>query len=157
MKKIFVILLILVAVPLYVWDTQLLLRGFLDKKKYAARTANVPVAMGNTLQQGFSVHFIVKGKSPLLPYKEVPRPVNKKAEAAKKTGPVPSAPVSPPPITINGIMWNESNPVAMISLSDGSSTVVKNGQTISGGIVIKAIEKDQVEVEYKGALFKLKK
>jgi hypothetical protein len=54
-------------------------------------------------------------------------------------------------------MWNASNPVAIINLPDGSSTVAKKGQVLAGGITVTAIEKNQVEVEYNGKSFWLKK
>lgn len=159
MKRILVILLIFIAIPLWVWNTNLVLKGAFAHTKHSKSKAKVALT-GMISNRDVAVHtrFEAKGRSPFTPYKEDPKP-KFPANAFKKnfSQPVVGIPAVSPPITINGIMWNETNPVAMIQLSDGSSTVVKNGQTLAGGIVIKAIEKDQVQVEYKGALYRLKK
>jgi hypothetical protein len=157
MKKLLAIVLVVIAVPLYIWDVSLLLEGVFRTGKHRAGT----VATGTTLKAvpGLEtvLHFTQKGRSPFVPYKEIPKPAVK-VNDTKKIQPAPSVVnAAPPPVSINGIMWNENNPVAIINLPDGSSTVAKKGQVLTGGIVIKNIEKNQVEVEYNGKRFWLKK
>ena len=159
MKKILVIILILIAIPLWVWNTNLVLTGALGHKKHsksAVKTALTGInSSGNA---AISAHFEPKGRSPFTPYKEAPKPKTSMNTQKKNAGqPVTRAPVAPPPISINSIMWNETNPVAIINLQDGSSTIAKKGQTLAGGIMVKTIEKNQVEIEFNGTSFWIKK
>jgi type II secretory pathway component PulC len=154
MRKVLIIILVLIAIPLYVWDFYLLAAG---QFKHGKKAEKVSVISRDTRQSAVftgDVHFVEKGRSPFTPLKEAPRPLAIKTD---KRPAQPAAPANPPPISINGIMWNESNPVAIINLSDGSSTVAKKGQVLAGGIVVKNIEKNQVEVEFNGKRFWLKK
>jgi type II secretory pathway component PulC len=155
MRKLLIILLVLAAIPLYVWDFYLLAAAHLKHNK---RSERVAVVLRDTKRSGLlpgEVHFVEKGRSPFVPNKEQPKPVG--AKGKNKAPAKPAAPVTPPPISINGIMWNASNPVAIINLPDGSSTVAKKGQILAGGIVVKTIEKNQVQVEFNGKSFWLKK
>jgi hypothetical protein len=159
MKRLLVIILILIAIPLWVWNTNLLLTGALGHKKHLKNAAKA--VMTGTHPGGnaaMSAHFEPKGRSPFTPYKEATKP-KASANTLKKNVSLPSArvPSNPPPISINSIMWNESNPVAIINLQDGSSTIAKKGQTLAGGIVVKAIEKNQIQVEFNGNTFVIKK
>ena len=154
MRRVIIIILVLTAIPLYVWDFYLFTAGHFKNGKrekvqvHSHDTRQAAIWVGN-------VHFVEKGRSPFTPNKELPKPLALKTDKKK---PVQStAPANPPPISINGIMWNESNPVAIINLPDGSSTVAKKGQVLAGGIVVKNIEKNQVEVEFNGKSFWLKK
>jgi type II secretory pathway component PulC len=155
MRKLLIILLVLAAIPLYVWDFYLLAAAHFKHGKHPERVA---VILRDTKRSGLlpgEVHFVEKGRSPFIPNKEQPKQLG--AKSKNKASAKPTAPVTPPPISINGIMWNASNPVAIINLPDGSSTVAKKDQVLAGGIVIKTIEKNQVEVEYNGKSFWLKK
>jgi type IV pilus biogenesis protein PilP len=158
MKRLLIILLILIAVPLWVWDTHLVLTAaFADKNKKHASDKSAKIAPTFAMSLG-EVHFVEKGRNPFTAYKETPKPKSPSPDSKKKVAQATqAAPATPPPITINGIMWNESNPIAMLNLADGSSTVARKGQTLSGGITVKTIEKNQVEVEFNGKSFWLKK
>jgi len=154
MRKIIIVILVLGAIPLYVWDFYLLTAGYFKQGRHPEKAL---VVSSVTRQSGLlpgDIHFVEKGRSPFIPSKEQPKPL---VANSKKKPAQPTAPVNPPPISINGIMWNASNPVAIINLPDGSSTVAKKGQVLAGGITVTAIEKNQVEVEYNGKSFWLKK
>ena len=154
MRRVIIIILILTAIPLYVWDFYLFTAGhFKHGKREKVQVVSNDVRQ-STILVG-DVHFVEKGRSPFTPNKELSKPLALKTD--KKKPVQPTTPVTPPPISINGIMWNENNPVAIINLSDGSSTVAKKGQVLAGGIVVKNIEKNQVEVEFNGKSFWLKK
>jgi hypothetical protein len=155
MRKVIIVILVLAAIPLYVWDVYLLAAAHLKHGKHPDRVA---VVLRDTKRSGLlpgEVHFVEKGRSPFIPNKEQPKSVS--AKSKNKASAKPTAPVTPPLISINGIMWNASNPVAIINLADGSSTVAKKDQVLAGGIVVKTIEKNQVEVEFNGNRFWLKK
>ena len=155
MRKVIIVILVLAAIPLYVWDFYLLAAANLKHGKHQEKAS---VVLHDARRSGFlpgEVHFVEKGRSPFIPNKEQPKPVGAKAKS--KTAAKPAIAVKLPPISINGIMWNASNPVAIINLADGSSTVAKKDQVLAGGIVVKTIEKNQVEVEFNGNRFWLKK
>jgi hypothetical protein len=153
MKKTFIILLIVVALPLYIWDTNLFLSNYFGKRKQSQQIIDAKIDL---LPHFAKATFVQKGRSPFVPYKELPKPAIKTQVIAKKTSSA-QAIVNPPPISINGIMWNPSNPVAIINFNDGSSIVAKKGQMLKGNILVKNIDKNQVEVEYTGKSFLIKK
>ena len=153
MKKTFIIFLIVIALSLYIWDTNLFLSGYFGKKKQSQQVIDAKIDL---LPHFTRATFIQKGRSPFVPYKESPKPAMKTPASNKKTSPA-QAIVNPPPISINGIMWNSSNPVAIINFTDGSSIVAKKGQMLKGNILVKNIDKNQVEVEYSGKSFLIKK
>lgn len=154
MKKALVVLLVFLAIGIYVWDTHLFIDRYLGKNHLNSKSIMHQNAKDD-LPHFSDVHFVEKGRSPFTAFKQIPKPLAKSVTAIKK--PANSAPSAPPPVTVSGIMWNLSNPVAIINFADGSSTVAKTGQTLKGGIIIKNIQKNQVEVEYSGKSFILKK
>lgn len=155
MKKILVLLLVCLAIPLYVWDTRLLLLGYFSKKHHSV--AIVKASLNNTNIGNTDIHFIPKGRSPFLAFKEQPRAIVKTNPNKQKTEQAKPVTANLPAISINGIMWNESNPVVIINMTDGSSVLAKVGQVLPGGITVKAIQKNQVQVEFSGNSFWLKK
>jgi hypothetical protein len=154
MKKKTVLFLIALAIPLYIWDSHVLLSGYFGSKKHDFRQA---AAMPAAQAFAFSVpaiHFQSKGRSPFVAYKEKPKPAGAPEGSGKKNAaPKPAAPAVPPPkITITGIMWHPTSPIAMVTLPDGSSTTVKAGQTV-GSFKFKTIEKTRVLVIAEGGEF----
>jgi len=146
MKKALLILLILSAVCLYSWDGFLVFRILAGKSSPAAATPPVQVAALMPMHLMRVAHFVEQGKSPFLPYKEMPKP---RIAASVPAGPAATKAAEPlPAISLNGIMWSETNPVAIINLPDGSSTVAKPGQMLLGTILVKKINKGQVTVVF---------
>jgi hypothetical protein len=101
------------------------------------------------------VHFEKKGRSPFLPYpvSDIPRQVD--VLKVKKTN-TPKEPVKAPSVTVNGIMWNPQNPVAMLGMPDGTSAVAKVGQVIAG-ITIKKIEKTFVIIIFEKKEYRIER
>lgn len=159
MKRILTIILVIVAIPLWIWNSYVVISAFLKSPKDKTVLVAPLVVQKNTVSSVISSSFNLKGKSPFIAYKELPKPavtaIPPKKNAANTL--VTTAPIKPPDVSVNGIMWNVNNPLAMLKLPDGSSTVVKQGQELSGGIVVKTIEKNQVEIVVNGQSFWLKK
>jgi len=98
------------------------------------------------------VRFEKKGRSPFLAHAAPPKrakPVRRRRKPAPKVV-KPAKETTMPTVTITGIMWNPSNPVAMVRLSDGSSAVAKAGMTLSGDIMVKKVEKQGIRVVWEG-------
>ncbi len=159
MRKIITLLLILIAIPLYIWDVWLIIGG-VSGKTYKKKT----VEISSQANPGLSfaslqvVRYVKKGKSPFLPYKKKPKPVvRKKKPEKKRVVKKEKSEVKPPRIKITGIMWNPTNPIAMVTLPNGTSTVAKQGQTIAGSIEVKKIEKNRMQIVYKGNVFWIRK
>ena len=158
MKRILIIILVIVAIPLWIWNSYVVISAFLKGPKDKTVIVAPLVVQKNTAGFAISSSFAVKGKSPFVAYKELPKPANATIQPKKNAiAPVTTTPIKPPDVSVNGIMWNANNPLAMLKLPDGSSTVVKQGQELSGGIVVKTIEKNQVEIVVNGQSFWLKK
>lgn len=145
MKNKAVVLLILIAIPLYLWDSHLLLTGLFNIKKPALSAKSTIVHSVSSPVVVPAVRFVEKGRSPFIPYKEnvvsVKNEVKKKKDLSRQTS------TNPPKVTVTGIMWNPANPIAMLTLPDGPSNAVKSGQTI-GNIIVKTVEKNRVLIVY---------
>lgn len=157
-RKLIIIILIIVAIPLYIYNTFLIIRGIRGEKpvveKPLTKVTKKPDLSKQLVQ---SPRFIEKGKNPFLAYKEKPKaPRKKKKKKVVRIVKTPSK-VKPPRITISGIMWNPANPLVMLILADGTSTVVKRGQKVGDGIEVKTIEKNRVQITYQGHSFWLRK
>lgn len=90
------------------------------------------------------VTFECKGRDPFTLYIDKPAPVS-----VKKQVPIQKKEqkeVAPPTITLTGILWNPDNPLATIKLADGTKCVVKTGQTVSGNITVRRIDKKSIVV-----------
>ncbi len=159
MKKVLIILLIIIAVPVYIWDVWLIVDGMYGRSPERSTVT----ATGESVTADISfanlriVHFNKKGKSPFIAYKVKPKPVVRKAPVKRKIVKKPKTEAKPPRITITGIMWNPANPIAMVTLPNGTSTVAKQGQTIAGSIEVKKIEKNRMQIVYKGNVFWIRK
>jgi hypothetical protein len=155
MKKVIIVMLLIVVVPIYVWDAYQLVSAWKGHPNRPARTGqSLPQAAANAFIPAVEVRFIEQGKSPFVAYAEQEKPrivVDKKVSV--QTLPAVKAAAVAPKIVITGIMWNPQTPLAMLTLPDGSSTVAKAGQTLAGGIMIKTIEKNRIQVVYEKASF----
>ncbi|MBD3422071.1 MAG: hypothetical protein GF398_18315 [Chitinivibrionales bacterium] len=159
MKKSLAVILIICAIPIYIWDAFLIFR--------TASTNQTQLPPDSTSRQSFTIDmalasaeivtFDIKGKDPFSPHKAKPRPRPKPKPEKKSAKPrITKKPTKQPDITISGIMWNAANPVAILVLPNGGSTMVKAGQTVAGGILVKKIEQKSVVVEVEGTEFVLR-
>jgi hypothetical protein len=154
MKRKALWLLIIVAIPLYLWDSYTLFSGLFGSKKPASKHAPILLVSDDLALSTATAHFETKGRSPFLAYKEKPKPIDSLLVRTKKqSASKPAAPTAPlPKIIISGIMWHPTSPIAMVTLPDGSSSTVKTGQTI-GIFKFKTIEKNRVLVIVDGSEF----
>jgi len=154
MKKTVTIILILIAIPLYVWDGYLIYRVWAPTSTVHLRelTDDQKNIDYLTVHAARSVSFTEQGRSPFLAYKPRPKP---KVVPRKKVQPKPKVvkKVLPPRIVITGIMWNPTSPMAMVTLPDGSSTVARAGMRLNGEIEVKTIERTRMEIMYKKKTF----
>ena len=153
MKRKALWILIIVAIPLYLWDSYALFSGIFGSKK-PSKHAPIVLTPQDAALSIATVHFETKGRSPFLAFKEKPKPRDSLLVRSKKqSAPKPAAPTAPlPKIVISGIMWHPTSPIAMVTLPDGSSSTVKTGQTI-GIFKFKTIEKNRVLVVVDGSEF----
>lgn len=98
------------------------------------------------------VSFKKGNRDPFSPYKK--EPVKTVVVTQKKpVKDIPKKePPKPPSITITGIMWNPSNPIAMVKMPDGASTVAKPGVVV-GNITFRKIEQNRILVTNEGKDF----
>lgn len=156
MRKLLLIILFLIAVPLYTWNIYMIL-GIGSAQKNKTSTIAAPVSAPIPLLQSVrSVAFVEEGKSPFVAIALEPR--QKSVTLAAPKAPVEVAePQSfspqPPSLIITGIMWNSSNPLAMITLPSGQSVVAKAGETLGDAIMVKTIEKHRILVVSSGREF----
>lgn len=143
MRKAIIIILVLGAAGIYTWDVLLLVKSSGDRAETAAiNRKREAISIDRLLAQAEPVRFVEKGRDPFSPRQKAVAAVQTvKGSAAGKTE--EKAPV----VTITGIMWNASSPLAMITLPDGSSTVAKEGQSF-GDITVKKIERTRVQIVY---------
>lgn len=153
-KKLFIVL-VICAVGIYLWNAVQLFNGLSPaaSKQSDTNLPQTPAAKAEFVPIP-EVLFEKKGKNPFSFYKEKPKPPK---PVIKKPVVVPKQEVHPPRITITGIMWNPSNPVAMLRMPDGSNAIANVGKNLMGSIQIQAIEKDKIQVLYKGKSFWIKK
>ena len=156
-KKILVILLV-VAIPVYLWDAWIVFGHRMNTQPEPAGASHSGVAEELTLKARIAV-FTPRGKSPLSPVYVAAEPV-KKVVVVPKSSPVvevkPVEVLAAPTISISGIMWNPSNPVAMVTLPDGSSGIAKAGSVL-GDITVVGVDKDQIRIVYKSKSFVIKR
>jgi hypothetical protein len=154
-RKILLVVLILIAVPVYVYDSYLVWRFVVDRRADHATGNEAEAVSVEALSNYPSAKYEKKGRSPFLAYAQKPKPKPKPTPRRKpvRRAAKPKKTVTAPNITITGIMWNESNPMAMLTLPGGSSTAARAGQTLSGGITVVKIERNRIQVEYEGNRF----
>jgi glucose/arabinose dehydrogenase len=152
MRRVLLIILIIAAIPIYSWDIYLIVNRF-----FTGNPRNASLQLEHTklnyLVAVRKVKFIDSQRNPFLPENTNPQKSSVSNVTQQKTKKASDAqPVQPPSISITGIMWNASNPVAMVKLPDGTSMTVKEKQK-EGDIEIKKIEKDRISVLYKNKQF----
>jgi hypothetical protein len=153
MKNKFVILLIFIAIPLYLWDSHLFIKGFFYGKENTGSQGMKDIGrMPETSVFEVPARFSEKGRSPFIAHKENPSYVTKDNVKNRKKENLQHAPVDLPKITITGIMWNPDNPIAMLTMPDGTSAALKNNQSI-GNITVKKIEKNRVLIVFENKDF----
>ncbi|NLD93270.1 MAG: hypothetical protein GX639_11455 [Fibrobacter sp.] len=147
MRKTIIILLVLIAIPLYSYNVYVLIKGSLkgtqETSTMQINGKKATVSIENLRNIVEPVIFVKKGRSPFVEFTVTEKTTVETRQVQIKK-PV-KAVAEMPKITINGIMWNPQNPLAMLGLPDGSSTVVKAGQKI-GEFTVKKIEKTRVVV-----------
>ncbi len=146
-------LLIIIAVALYSYIAFLIAGGsFSTPVKPVNSDKNRNLSIDKLVLNTIPVNFKNSKRDPFLPFKK--EPVKVAPVKVKKTVKnVPKKePPKPPSITITGIMWNPSSPIAMVKMPDGASTVAKSG-TVIGDITFKKIEKSRILVSNEGKDF----
>jgi hypothetical protein len=156
MKKILLILLIIIALPLYTYNALLLCKVKLPGQKNNRH--DVLVKSRHTFELllvgAAPAKFEIKGRDPFTLYKERPKPPVKTEALAH---PTVKNEITPPPVTISGILWNPSNPVAMVKLSGGSTKLVKAGQELDKNMHVKNVGKRNITVVCGGKEFVIEK
>jgi len=153
MRKKLLIALVVVAAGIWLWNMRLLFVGLGPSAVgEGGMTRRKATQSQGALRVPRTVAFEERGKSPFVAYAQAPKPkrVTPKPRIAKAK---PEKNVTLPSITITGIMWNDANPLAMVQLPGGASTVAKAGQVLEGGIAVRSIEKTRVEFEVEGRRF----
>lgn len=158
MKKYLTIILIIIAIPIYVYDIYHIVGARMGNgagEENAGGVSSPSDDLFALVMQGTGqVSFVEKGKSPFEIYKTIPKPVRKAPARRPKPKPKPVKVEKPlPRVTINGIMWSESNPVAILVLPDGSSVVANAGKELSGGLLVKKVEQTRVQLVHEGREF----
>jgi hypothetical protein len=82
-----------------------------------------------------------------------PKPEAARPAPAAKPAPPPAAP--PPPVVITGILEGDDN-VAILKWSDDHRQVVRVGDKLDGGYVVKAIRTDAVVVAHKNTTWTIR-
>lgn len=153
MNRKILILLIIIAAALYSYVAFLLAGGSFSKPaKIEDTKKSENLSFDKLVLNTIPVHFENKNRDPFIPYKEKPVKITGfVAQPIAKAFPKKEPP-KPPSITITGIMWNPSNPVAMINMPNGGSAVAKPGLVI-GDITFKRIEQNRIQVVCEGKEF----
>lgn len=155
MKKILVIALLIIALPLYGYNVYLLVRSAFPAAVGPRRVAAKPgISFEQILVAAAPVKFEDRGRDPFTLYKEPPKPavVREVVKAAPKP-----PPASLPSIIISGILWNSDNPVAMIKVAGGKTVLAKTGQQIGTEITVKTINKKNIIILFGGKEFTIEK
>jgi len=146
-------LLVIIAVALYSYIAFLLAGGsFSSPEKTVKPDKSKKLSIDNLVLNTVPVKFIESKRDPFLPFKKEPvKAAAKKVKESVKVVPKKEPP-KPPSITITGIMWNPSSPIAMVKMPDGVSTVAKPG-SVMGNVTFKKIEKSRILVSSEGKDF----
>jgi hypothetical protein len=143
MKKILIIVLVVAAAAVYIWDVYLLVRPS-ERVRLSAKSEKADaVSVEKLLAGSRKVRFVKTNRNPFLPHRQEAVAAVRPTRVDKKQ----KTPVNPPKITINGIMGDEKSPLVMLTLPDGSSAAIKAGQTV-GDITLKRVEKDRVLIVF---------
>lgn len=151
-------MLIAASVPLYTYDAYILLKGTFGKEPLSELLPKTDstFSVSALIKNSMPVHFEKKGRNPFTPYTVSEQVKKSLVNANQNKTFVAKAPPKAPDIKINGIMWNPQNPVAMLSLPDGSSVVARSGQAFSG-MTIKKIDKSFIVVLFENKTYTINK
>jgi hypothetical protein len=156
MKKMLIIALVVIAVPLYTYNALLLF-----EVRLPGQTGSNGEMMKSThtfeqlLIAAMPAKFEIRGRDPFTLYIEKPAPPPVKTGPAVKKN--EKKEVAPPPLAISGIMWHPDNPVAMVKMPDGPGKLVKPGQEIGTNLRVKKIDKKSVTVVFEDREFVIEK
>ncbi len=145
--------LIIIAVALYSYVAFLIAGGsFSSPVKTVKTEKSRKLSIDNLVLNTIPVKFKDNKRDPFLQFKK--EPLKDTITTMKKTvkNVLKREPPKPPSITITGIMWNHSSPIAMVKMPDGASTVAKPGIVI-GNITFKKIEQSRILVSNEGKDF----
>lgn len=155
MKKVLVIILLIVAVPLYLYNALLLFKVKLPGSGTGQKGSVSAHTFERLLVAALPATFEVKDRDPFTLYKAPPQvPAAFAPKIEQKKEPVN---VEAPKLSLSGILWNPDNPVAMVRLPDGATKLVKPGMVLDGQIRIKSIDKRSVTVTSSGRDFVIEK
>jgi hypothetical protein len=155
MKKTIVIILILCAIPLYSYNIYLLIHSPKSNHNLTVTESDIE-SFDSWILKASAVTFTVSDRDPFSPFKKDNSPVVEKIQQPEKIKESPKKAVQQPSMKITGIMWSPTNPVAMVVLPNGSSSVVKQGG-VYNDITVKKIEKSRLQIVYQGQLFFIEK
>jgi hypothetical protein len=155
-KRIVIVILICAAIGLYMWDALLIFHPSAGTDKKATAFLQ---KVGNASAVAFlvpgKVQFKESGRSPFLAYASDALPAAPRKAIAKQ-GPATEA-IKLPPMSINGIMWSNANPIAVIAFGDGSSTLAKKGDVLPNGVTVLIVQQNRVEFVFQGKKFWIEK
>lgn len=146
MKKTIVIILILCAIPLYSYNIYLLIHSPEGKNNSTVSESDIE-SFDSWILKASAVTFTASDRDPFSPYKKDNSPPVEKIQKQEKIKEPPQKVIQQPSMKITGIMWSPTNPVAMVVLPNGSSTVVKQGG-VYNDITVKKIEKNRLQIVY---------
>lgn len=152
MRKKVIIILLLVAIPVYIWDAWLIFGGKIPFEN-TRQDKNLTMQEADTIRPLAILvfHYKPSKRNPFLSeIREVPIRQNivpkNSGQAQKK---VPQNTDPPMLISIQGIMWNATSPVAIIKI--GTETqLVRSGDKLANGMIISAIEKHKIKTTFQG-------
>lgn len=147
MRKILLIILVLGAAGIYLYDVLLLVNPRKTDAPVKVKEQTPAVSIEKLLADAKPVEFVVKGRDPFSPRKVEPKPVTAASSSKSASSTRPTVDPKAPTVTISGIMWNPSSPIAMLKLPDGSGVVARPGQTF-GDITVSKIEKTRVRIVF---------
>ncbi len=148
MKRFIVTVLIVVALLSYGRALWVILGG--SKLTQTQDTTSLVVDTHEGLWGTATCSFTSVKRSPFDP--SAPKPKIKKRSKPKPKA-KPKVEVKKPRISIAGIMWSKAQPLAMLTLPNGSTQMVKVGDEILGRITVKRIDQNRVQILYKETLF----
>jgi type II secretory pathway component PulC len=155
MKKTILIILILCAIPLYSYNIYLLIHSPDGNKNNTVSESDIE-SFDSWILKASAVTFTASDRDPFSPYKKDNSLPVEKVQQQEKIKELPKKVIPQPSMKITGIMWSSTNPVAMVVLPNGSSTVVKQGG-IYNDITVKKIEKSRLQIVYMGQTFFIEK
>lgn len=147
MRKYITISLIILAAVIYLWDVLLIVRPDTESSKTEIEKNSTELLIVQLIAESKPVLFVENGRNPFLSRNVKEISETPKAETEKKLIKVQEDTIKPPDVKVTGLIWNQSAPIAMITLPDGSSGVAKPGDRF-GDITVKKIEKNRILITF---------